>query len=99
VLAGPTVPDVGHALVTTTVVKGSPGEVALHLRWKEGAVIAMHRNALVIEVPFLPDARRTGLLEGYHAFLGASPEIRMVSGGKGPIALHLGDRAFRRLSP
>ena len=61
-------------------------------------MVALHRNALSIEVPFLPDARRAGLLEGYHAFLRASPQLRMVANRSGPIALHLGGRSFRRLS-
>ena len=93
-----TVPDVGGALVTTTRVTGAKGEVELRLRWKEGAVIALHRSPLTIEVPFLPDARRPNVLAGHHPFLGASPEMQAIANKAGPVALHLAGRAFRRLS-
>jgi hypothetical protein len=96
--AGPSVPDVGGALVTTTRVKGSAGEVAVHLRWKDGAIVALHRQPLAVEVPFLPDARRGGVLAGHHPFLAASPELVTVAGRSGPIALRLGSRGFRRVS-
>ncbi len=98
VAAEATVPDVGGALVTTTRVTGTKGEVDLHLRWQEGAVVAIHRKPLTVEVPFLPDARRPSVLAGYHPFLGASPELIAISGKAGPIALHLAGGAFRRLS-
>ncbi|HEX5042397.1 MAG TPA: serine hydrolase domain-containing protein [Candidatus Polarisedimenticolaceae bacterium] len=99
VSAGATVPDVGGAFVTTTHVSGSRGEVELHLRWREGAVVALHRKPLTVEVAFLPDARRPGVFAGYHPFLNAGPELVAISGKAGPIALHLGGRAFRRLAP
>ena len=95
--AAPTVPDVGGALVTTTRVTGASGEVAVHLRWREGAVIALHRSPLPIDVPFLPDARRGGVLAGHHAFLGASPEMQAVAAKGGPIALRLEGSTYRRL--
>jgi CubicO group peptidase (beta-lactamase class C family) len=98
VSAGATIPDVGGALVTTTRVSGSKGEVDLHLRWRDGAVVALHRKPLTLEVPFLPDARRPNVLAGYQPFLGAGPELVAISGKSRPIALHLAGRAFRRSS-
>jgi CubicO group peptidase (beta-lactamase class C family) len=97
--AEPTVPDVGGALVTTTRVTGAKGEVDLRLRWKEGAVIALHRSPLTIEIPFLPDARRPNVLAGHHPFLGESPEMLAISNKAGPLALHVAGRSFRRLPP
>ena len=94
-----TVPDVGGAFVTTTRVTGSKGQVELHLRWLDGAVVALHRSPLVLEVPFLPDVRRAGVLDGYHPFLQASSEMVTIAGKSGPIALHLAGRAFRRIAP
>jgi hypothetical protein len=94
-----TVPDVGGALVTTTRVTGAKGQVELHLRWLDGAVVALHRNPLILEVPFLPDAHRGDVLDGYQPFLQASSELLMVANKSGPIALHLAGRAFRRVGP
>jgi CubicO group peptidase (beta-lactamase class C family) len=97
VAAGPTVPDVGDAFVTTTRVEGAAGDARVHLRWKDGAVVAVHRSPLLVEVPFLPDARRPGVLAGHHPFLGTSPELLLVENRRGPISLRLGGRGFRRL--